>query len=455
MESVLIKFASFVLAVGILVAVHEFGHFWVARKLGIKVLRFSVGFGRPLFRRTSARDGTEYVIAAVPLGGYVKMLDEREGPVPPGEQARAFNRQSLAVRSAVVVAGPAFNFLFAIFAFWLVLVAGEEGIRPLVGQVEPDSIAAQAGFKAGDEIRAISGHDTPTWSAVFYRLAAGAVGDKPLAFELQHASGDRTTGWMAAEQIGDLAERDDLLGDLGIEPFRPKVPAIIGEVIPGEPADAAGLRAGDRIVRADGQTVSDWGYWVDFVRSRPGQLIRVEVERGAASIQLDLVPAARDQRSGDPIGRIGAINQTDGDLVAKYRVTYRLGPLEAVPVATLKTLEFSVLTLRVIGNILTGKASVRNLSGPLTIADTAGKTASLSWVQFVKFLAVVSISLGVLNLLPIPVLDGGHLLFFGIEALKGSPLSNEFLMRGQQIGFAILLGLMGIAFYVDLTRFLT
>ena len=454
MDSILFKLLAFVVAVGILVAVHEFGHFWVARRLGVKVLRFSIGFGRPLLRWRGRKDATEYVIAAIPLGGYVKMLDEREGEVRPQERARAFNRQSLGVRSAVVVAGPAFNFLFAILAFWLVLVAGETGLRPLIGEVAPDSLAATAGVRPGDEITAVNRERTPTWSAVMYRLAAASVEDDAIELEVRQADGAQALRRLSAAQLGDMADRPDLLKELGVKPDRPRVPAVIGEVLAGEPAEAAGLQPGDRILAADGQAIDDWSAWVEFVQAHPGQLLKVTVERDGESLVLELIPASLEQEDGSAVGRIGAINQEQPGLFDRYRVVYRLGPLEAVPMALHQTWEFSALTLKVIGRILTGQASVRNLSGPITIADAAGRTASVGWVHFIKFLAVVSISLGVLNLLPVPVLDGGHLLYFALEAVKGGPLSEQFMMHTQRIGFAILLGLMGLAFYVDISRLL-
>jgi len=454
MESILFKIAAFIVAVGILVAIHEFGHFWVARRLGVKVLRFSVGFGRPLVSWRGKTDNTEYVIAALPLGGYVKMLDENEGEVPSEERHRAFNRQSLKVRSAVVVAGPAFNFAFAILAFWLVLVAGEVGLRPLISEIVPESPAAFAGMQPGDEIVAVNGDATPTWSAVLYRLAASSVSDDVVTFNVKQSDGSAGERRLPPGWIGDLAEREDLLGEMGITPDRPRIPPVIGEVIAGEPAEAAGIRAGDRVVEANGETIDNWGSWVRFVKERPESLIKVVVERDGSMLTLDLIPAAVAVEDGKTVGRIGAINERPVGSFDEYRVVYKLGPLAAVPVAIDKTYEFSVLTLKVIGRILTGQASVRNLSGPITIADTAGRTASVGWVQFVKFLAIVSISLGVLNLLPIPVLDGGHLMFYILEAIKGGPLSEEFMTNGQRIGLAILLSLMGLAFYVDISRYL-
>ncbi len=452
MEDVIFKVVAFIVAVGVLVAVHEFGHFWVARRMGVKVLRFSVGFGRPLWSRTG-RDGTEYVVAAIPLGGYVKMLDEREAPVPESLRDQAFNNKSLGARSAVVAAGPAFNFLFAILAFWVILVAGETGARPLVGEVAPASVAAAAGFQPGDEITAINGEVTPTWSQAFYELTAGAVTDQPMQVAVLDAQGQHRLRQIPADVLQDPAESEDLLGDLGITPERPALPPVVDQVIAGEPAAAAGVRPGDRILRVDGKPLTDWMDFAAYVRDRPGQAVNVLVQRDGQTLPLLLVPKA--VALGDrTIGRVGLAPARPDALLARYQVTYRLGPLEALPAAVVRTWDFSVLTLKVMGRILTGQASVKNLSGPLTIADAAGKSASIGWLYFVKFLAVVSVSLGVLNLLPVPVLDGGHLVYFAIEAVRGKPLSEAAMMQAQRVGLALLLSLMVVAFYVDLNRFL-
>jgi regulator of sigma E protease len=451
MDDLLLKIAAFIVAVGLLVAVHEFGHFWVARRLGVKVLRFSIGFGRPLWRRQTAPDEPEYVIAAIPLGGYVKMLDEREGPVAVEERPRAFNRQSLWVRSAVVVAGPLANFLFAIAAFWGVLVLGESGIRPLVGDVTPSTPAAQAGIRKGDEILAVNGRSTPTWSLAMQALATGSVAEPEVRIRVRDADGVERERLMVSSQVGDLAEKQDLLGHLGLAPERPEIPPVFGRILAGEAAEQAGLQPGDRIVSADAEPIGDWGQWVDYVQARPGETIALRVTRAGEEIDMALTPAAH-ARDDEVIGRIGASNQPAPEVLERYRATHRMGPGEALPAAMERTLEYSVLTLKVIWRILTGEASIHNLSGPITIADAAGKTASIGFVYFLKFLAIVSISLGVLNLLPVPVLDGGHLLYFAIEAVKGSPLSEAAMLQGQKIGLALLLGLMSLAFYVDLLR---
>ncbi|MCB1922240.1 MAG: RIP metalloprotease RseP [Gammaproteobacteria bacterium] len=451
MESILFKVFAFIVAIGLLVAVHEFGHFWVARRLGVKVLRFSIGFGRPLWRRQSAPDEPEYVIAAIPLGGYVKMLDEHEGPVAPHELPRAFNRQSLWVRSAVVVAGPLFNFLFAIVAFWGVLTLGETGMRPLVGEVDVESPAARAGLQAGDEILSINGEATPTWSLALQAFATASVAAPDLQIRVRDSAGVEARRAMASSEIGDLAETPDLLKHLGLTPERPAIPPVFGKVLDDEAAAQAGVKEGDRILLADGSAIADWSDWVAYVRERPGVKIDLLVERDGDQVPLTLTPAplARDD---EVIGRIGASNAPVPGLLQRYQVTYRMGLAEAIPAAFAKTWEYSTLTLKVIWRVLTGEASIHNLSGPITIADAAGKTASIGFVYFLKFLAIVSISLGVLNLLPVPVLDGGHLLYFAIEGLKGSPLSEEAMLQGQRIGLLLLLGLMSLAFYVDILR---
>lgn len=451
MEDVILKVLAFIVAVGLLVAVHEFGHFWVARRMGVKVLRFSVGFGRTLWSRTG-RDGTEYVLAALPLGGYVKMLDEREAPVAPALRDQAFNNKSLAARSAVVVAGPAFNFLFAIVAFWVILVAGETGSRPLVGEVLPNTIAATAGFMPGDEIVAINGEATPTWSEAYYGLTAGAVTDVPMQVSVSDSQGQLRLRQIPAGVLQDPAESRDLLGDLGITQERPPIPPFVDEVLADEPAGMAGMQTGDRILQVDNVPVSDWMDFAVYVRNHPETAVTVTIERNGLTLPLLVVPKAL--KVGDrTIGRVGVTARQPEGLLERYQVTHKLGALEAVPAAVVRTWDFSVLTLKVMGRILTGQASVKNLSGPLTIADAAGKSASIGWLYFVKFLAVVSVSLGVLNLLPVPVLDGGHLVYFAIEAVRGRPLSEETMMQAQRIGLALLLSLMLVAFYVDLNRF--
>ena len=453
MDSLLFTAASFIVALAILIAVHEFGHFWVARRLGVKVLRFSIGFGKALWRREGKVDGTEYVIAAVPLGGYVKMLDEREGEVPPQELGRAFNRQSLAVRSAVVAAGPAFNFLFAILAFWLVFVAGDSGTRPLVGSVAEGSLAAEAGLQPGDEILSVGGRLTPTWESVIFALLRESVAGDDLEIGVRNDRGMAAEWRLPGEQLEAIGDDGDLLGEIGLQPMRPEIPAVIGQVVPGEAAARAGLRSGDRVVAAGGTLVKDWAALVEMIRERPGAELLFEVERGGESLDVP-VRVGETEQQGRKVGRIGAAVDIPEGLFDEYRTEVRYGPLASLREAVFKTWDMSLFMVKMVGRMVTGQASVKNLGGPITIAQSAGKSASYGAVYFLKFLALVSISLGVLNLLPVPVLDGGHLLFFLVEAVKGGPLSDEAMMRAQRIGMLILLLLMGLAFYVDIARLL-
>ncbi len=453
MENLLFTILSFVAALAILIAVHEFGHFWVARKLGVKVLRFSIGFGRPLWKHRGRVDDTEYVIAAIPLGGYVKMLDEREAPVDAAEQGRAFNRQSLPVRSAIVVAGPLFNFLFAICAFWLIFVIGDIGLKPLVGEVTADSRAEQAGFQTGDEIITVAGKPTPSWETVVYTLLAESLDQQRLQIRVRDDSGAEYERWLDTQDLQDLAEDGRILKNLGLTPDRPVLPPVIGEVLSGEPAERAGLKTGDRILSVDTVAVENWTQWVEYVRERPAQTLQVEIDRAGERLSMSLTPAVMGEGE-QAYGRIGAGVAAPEGLMEGFRSVVRYGPIDAMEHALYKTWDYSTLMLRMLGKMVIGEVSLKNLSGPISIADSAGKSASYGPVFFLKFLAVVSVSLGVLNLLPIPVLDGGHLFYFLIEAVKGSPLSERFMEQGQKVGLLILLVIMSIAFYVDLNRFL-
>lgn len=443
----------FVVALAVLIAVHEFGHFWVARKLGVKVLRFSIGFGRPLLRRTASSDGTEYVLATVPLGGYVKMLDEREGDVPADQRHLAFNRQALWKRSAIVAAGPLFNFAFAIAVFWGLLVAGETGDRPLVGEVAPRSAAEVAGFVQGDEILQVGDRRTPTWEAAVFALMAEALDGEDLPVRVRDAAGQESVRRLVGSDLASLPENPAILSALGLSQARPLLPPVIGEVVPGGAAEAGGLRAGDRVIEAGGAPVATWQAWVELIRQHPERALRVRVQRGEGELDLTVTPR-RQEEQGQSVGKIGAAVSVPETLFEGYRTLVRLGPLDALGAATAKTLDMSWLMLRVVGRMVTGQSSVDNLSGPISIAETAGKTAGYGLSAFLKFLAVVSISLGVLNLLPVPVLDGGHLLYFLIEGVKGSPLSERVQEQGMKIGIALLAGLMTLAFYVDISRLL-
>ncbi len=453
MNGVLHSVVAFIVAIGVLVTVHEFGHFWVARRLGVKVLRFSIGFGKPLWSRRFGADNTELVIAAIPLGGYVKMLDEREGEVTAAEQHRAFNRQSLSTRIAVVVAGPLFNFLFAIAAYWLMFVSGVPGLRPVIGELIESTPAVQSGFMAGDEIRSIKGKPTNSWEMAVLALLDAAL-DEQASFEVgvRDPQGNDRLVRVRLDGSTRLLAKGGVLENFGIKPWRPVYPAMIDRLVSGGPGEQAGLSAGDLVVSADGVAVTDWNQWVDYVRARPDRTIAVRVQRGDELLDLGLTPRAAED-AGETVGRIGAyVRLPDADEHATMRVVVRYGPLEAVPAALGKTWEMSTLTLRTLWKMVSGKASVENLSGPISIARYAGQSAAIGLATFLGFLAIVSVSLGVLNLLPIPILDGGHLLYYLIELFKGSPVSEAAQMFGQRVGIILLLLLMSLAFYNDLAR---
>ncbi|MCK5480494.1 MAG: RIP metalloprotease RseP [Gammaproteobacteria bacterium] len=453
MNEVLLPVLAFIVAIGVLVTVHEFGHFWVARRLGIKVLRFSIGFGKPLWMKTFGQDRTELVIAAIPLGGYVKMLDEREGDVPGEEKHRAFNRQSIGTRSAVVIAGPLFNFLFAIFAYWVMFVAGVPGLRPLVGDVAPASYAAEAGFISGDEILSVQNNPTPTWeSVVMALLDAGLAGERTFEVTVRGPGGEDRALQVHMDTPDELFDKGGVLENFGLDTWQP--PAMLDRIVEGGAGDRAGLLAGDLVLTADGEPVRNWGQWVEYVRARPGQAIQLQLLRDGIEIETVLTPKPVIE-DGESIGRIGAYVRLPGEEQrATMRVVVRYGLLEAVPAALEKTFEITSLTYRTLWKMVVGKASVENLSGPISIARYAGQSAAAGLAAFLGFLGIVSVSLGVLNLLPVPVLDGGHLLFYLVELLKGSPMSDAAQLIGQKIGITLLLGLMMLAFYNDLSRLL-
>jgi len=444
--------ASFVLAIGVLVTVHEFGHYWVARRVGVKVLRFSVGFGRPLWLRRAGPDRTEYVIAAIPLGGYVKMLDEAEGDVAPQERHRAFNRQSLARRCAVVVAGPLANFLFAAAAYALTFMIGVSGLKAIVGEVDAGSLAARAGLLPGQQVVAVDGRETRTWEAAVQAILGESLDRAPTRLSVQDADGTRRDLSLDLSTVGvDDLTRGQFFQTLGLQPGRPSIPARIGSVEPDGAAARGGLRVGDTVLEADGAAVADWSAWVTMVRARPAQPMRVLVERGGVHNTLDITPAR--QVDGDAVyGRIGA-GVADAELALDhYYVTERLLPWEAIARGVLRTVEMSVLTVRMLWRMLLLEVSVENLSGPISIAQYAGVSAQIGLTRFLEFLAIVSVSLGILNLLPVPLLDGGHLLYYLAEAVRGRPLSEAVQFAGQRLGIALLVGLMGLAFYNDLSR---
>lgn len=448
--SALYMIAGTLIALGVLVTFHEFGHFWVARRCGVKVLRFSVGFGMPLLRWHD-KQGTEFVIAAIPLGGYVKMLDEREGDVPVDQLDQSFNRKSVRQRIAIVAAGPIANFLLALVFFWVLAMLGSEQVRPVIGAVESGSIAAKAGLGAGQEIVAIDGEPTSGWAAVNLQLVRrlGESGSLQVLVREQGSTADSPRE-LTLDKWLKGADEPDPIRSLGIRPWRPALPPVLAELDPKGPAQAAGLKTGDRLVSLDGQALSDWQQVVDTVRTRPDTKILLRVERDGAQIDVPVTLAARGE-SKAPSGYLGAgVKAIDWPPEMIREVSY--GPLAAIGEGARRTWTMSILTLDSLKKMLFGELSVKNLSGPITIAKVAGASAQSGVADFLNFLAYLSISLGVLNLLPIPVLDGGHLLFYLIEWARGRPLSDRVQGWGIQIGISLVVGVMLLALVNDLGR---
>jgi regulator of sigma E protease len=442
---------SFIVALGVLIVVHELGHYLVARWCGVKVLRFSVGFGRALVTRRLGPDRTEWVIAAVPLGGYVKMVDEREGEVAPEDLPRAFNRQSVGRRFAIVIAGPLANFLLAIAVYWGLFMSGVQEAKPIIAAPESTTLAARAGLARGDTIRAVNGEPVASWQDVRWRVLQLALDRKEARLEVQSPSGALDWRTLDLTQVRSEEVEGDLLARLGLRLYRPDVPPTIGQVVAGSVAERAGLVARDRVLTVDGQAIATWEALVTKVRGSAGRTLELEVDRTGQRLRIHVTPEPVAQ-GAETIGRIGAGPYLEPGAMSAYLVEVRYGPGESLTRALAKTWEMSVFSLRMLGKMIVGEISWRNLSGPVTIADYAGQSAQLGLVPYLAFLALISISLGVLNLLPIPLLDGGHLMYYTIEVLKGSPVSERVMELGQRAGLVVLLFLMAFAFYNDINR---
>jgi regulator of sigma E protease len=448
--SALYMIVGTLVALGVLVTFHEFGHFWVARRCGVKVLRFSVGFGMPLLR-WSDRKGTEYVVAAIPLGGYVKMLDEREGDVPPELADQSFNRKSVYQRIAIVIAGPVANFLLAIVFFWVLAMLGSQQVRPVVGGVEPGSIAEKAGLSSGQEIVSVDGEAVSGWAGVNLQLVRRLGESGSIALNVRDQGSDVETprSLVLNDWLKGAAEPDPIRS-LGIRPWRPALPPVLAELDPKGPAQAAGLKTGDRLLALNGEPVDEWQKVVDWVRVHPDTRISVGVERNGARLDVPVDLVTRGEGTA-ATGYLGAgVKGVDWPPEMLREVSY--GPVAAVAEGARRTWTMSVLTLDSLKKMLFGELSVKNLSGPITIAKVAGASAQSGVGDFLNFLAYLSISLGVLNLLPIPVLDGGHLLFYLIEWVRGRPLSEKVQGWGVQIGVSLVVGVMLLALVNDLGR---
>jgi regulator of sigma E protease len=451
-SNVVVSALAFILALGILVSIHEYGHFWVARRVGIKVLRYSVGFGHALYTRQGKVDGTEYVIGAIPLGGYVKMLDEREGPVAEFERHRSFNQQPLWARSAVVLAGPMANFLLAIAAYWIVMMIGISGVAPLVGAPIANSAAAAAGFQYEDRIVSVNGQKTPTWTDARIALLESSMSTTaPLDIEVEDASGSQVFRQLSVTQDQMLKADGDAVANLGFRAWWPEVDPIVGEVVDGGAASAAGLQPGDVVLSIDGNAIDNWTMLVQAVQPSAGIALDVIVKRANNEVAVLLTPEPFEVGE-NTIGRIGVIETQSALRAEKAKVIVKHAPVQALGEAVARTWDMSALTIRMLGKLLFGQASLDNISGPISIAQYAGQSASIGIDHYINFIALISISLAVLNLLPIPMLDGGHLLFFAAEAIRGKPIPESVQIIGQQIGMALLGALMFLAFYNDIWR---
>ena len=445
----------FVVAVGLLVTVHEFGHFWVARRLGFKVLRFSIGFGRPLLTRVAGADRVEYVVAAVPLGGYVKLLDEREGPVEPHDLPRSFTRRPPWQRILVLLAGPVFNILFAVLVLWAMLwVNGVTEVRAKVGDVTTGSIAARAGLRSGDEIRAINGAAVTGQRDVVFDLLDAMSGGGQALLSVLGAAGETRQANLSVEDPTErrrLTEPAELFRGLGFQFWTPPVPPVLGPVTPDGPAARAGLAVGDRIVAIDSVAVNDFRQIVDYISARPGERVNIEYRRGGATHSVQ-VTVASEEAAGRRIGRIRVQQPAGVTYPPDMLLHTELGVSGALARAGGEAWNMTLLQGRLFWRMVLGRVSLKNLSGPLSIAEFAGDSAEAGVASFMSFLVLISLSLGFLNLLPIPILDGGQILFQLVEWLKGSPLSDRAQALGQQVGIALLIVLMGVALYNDIAR---
>ncbi len=443
-----------IVALGILVTFHEFGHYWVARKMGVKVLRFSVGFGKPLWSRKD-KHGTEFIVAAIPLGGYVKMLDEREAEIPDSELEYAFNRKTLGQRTAIIAAGPIFNLILAVVAFWMMYMVGIPELRPLIGKTE--GISASAGISPGDTIHDIDGTTIKTLSHARLALVGPALDRRDIPVTVNGASGLESTHILQLSQLDDSFNEQNLLNDIGLIPWRPIRAAVIDTVSPESPAAIAGLRQGDEILGISGQAVSDWAYIGPLIAKygADDKPLAIEIKRDGNSQSILIQPALSTDEGPERliIGISAApLGTEQQQQLENLWINLRYSPIDAFSNAASETWRLTSTTLGMLGRMVVGKASLKNISGPITIAQVANRSAQMGLSSFLFFLGLISLSLGILNLLPIPVLDGGHLMYYLVEAIKGSPVSEQTQIAGQYLGLFMLAGLMGLAFFNDFLR---
>lgn len=450
----MVTLLAFLVTLGILITIHEYGHYKVARLCGVKVLQFSIGFGRALYKRRFGRDGTEFILAAFPLGGYVRMLDEREAPVAEEELSRAFNRQPVWKRMAIVVAGPMANLLLAVALYWLLFMSGVTGLKPILGQVPSDSAAAAASMKSGEILRKINDEPVNSWQDVRWLILQQSMKTSVVEIEATHGDHEIHLHRLDLSRLAHDDTERDILDQLGLQPYQPSMPARVGELVEGGAAKRDGLQIGDRVLSVNNVPVADWEAFVKTVRHHPGQALHVEIEREGVRTSLTVTPDSVVEK-GQDVGRIGAAYRLSQEELDQLLIETRYAPMPAFMHALGKTWDTSIFSLKMLGNMLAGAISWKGISGPVTIASYAGQSAQVGWKAFLTFLALVSISLGVLNLLPIPVLDGGHLMYYMVEFLKGSPVSERAMEIGQRIGLALLGLLMACALYNDINRLIT
>ncbi|EPL6656022.1 sigma E protease regulator RseP [Proteus mirabilis] len=447
---ILWNLAAFIIVLGILITVHEFGHFWVARRCGVYVERFSIGFGKAIWRKTD-KHGTEFVVAWIPLGGYVKMLDERVAEVAPERRHLAFNNKTVGQRAAIVAAGPIANFLLAIVAYWLVFMIGVPALKPIIADIRPDSIAEQAKLTPGMELKSVAGIETPDQNAVRLALVS-KIGAKEVTFVVtQPNSLSESENILNLQQWNFDPERQDPIVSLGIMPVGARLDSKVVEVTPDSAAEKAGLQAGDRIVKVDGQPIDTWHPFTYFVRQSPNKTLEVLVERNGASLVLNITPTAIALKDGSEVGQVGAKLQVlPPD--EQYLIMQQYNPFSALYEASDKTWQLMGLTVKMIGKLVVGDVNLTNLSGPVSIAKGAGMSADSGFVYYLMFIALISVNLGIINLFPLPVLDGGHLLFLVIEKIKGGPVSERVQDVCYRFGVMALMLLMGLALFNDFSR---
>ncbi|MFB1073633.1 sigma E protease regulator RseP [Vibrio diabolicus] len=451
MTGILWNLISFIVALGILVAVHEFGHFWVARRCGVKVEKFSIGFGKSIWSKVG-KDGTEYSISMIPLGGYVKMVDSRVDEVPEHEKHLAFDKKPLWKRTSIVAAGPIFNFLFAIFAYWLVFLIGIPAVKPVIGEVTPNSIVAEAGIESGMELKSISGIKTPDWESVNMGLISH-IGDDLMTVTLTSANevGSEVTKTLELREWEFDPETQSAMQSLGFSPYTPEVYRVIEQVSQGGAAEKAGVLPGDEIVAIGEQRVTEWKQVVEAVRSNPDTPIELTVLRQGYEQTLTLTPGSRELADKEVVGFAGIAPKV-AEWPESYRFDLQFGVFESVGKAVDKTGQVIGLTISMLKKLIVGDVGLNNLSGPISIAKGAGATADYGLVYFLGFLALISVNLGIINLVPLPMLDGGHLLFFAIEAVIRRPVPERVQEMGFRIGGAIIFSLMALALFNDFTR---